>query len=462
MTDTAFTRRAAVASAIAAGALGSGQAAAENRKPNIVFILADDLGAFDLSCYGRSDYRTPNIDSLARDGMKFVRGYANSSSCAPTRTALISGRYQNRFPIGSGEGGGYPSETIGYSSDWPSLPSTLKRAGYRTALIGKWGLGELPTFSPNKSGYDEFFGLMGGSFDYWTHDAQVQLTNERRADLYENESPIQAEGYATDLFTDRACRFIEDNVDRPFLLSLHYNAPHWPWQTRSDRGQPRLTDFHAEGGSPAIYAEIMQALDEGVGRVLRTLQRQGLARDTIVIFTSDNDGERFSQMWPLRGEKGDLWEGGVRVPLLARWPGRIPRRRESDQVAISMDFLPTLATLAGVDVDASAPSDGLDLSAQLFGAASRPRTLFWKTPHDQLSALAYPWKFLRQGAREHLYNLDEDPSERANLKLRAPDTFARLRQQAETWSAEMLPTLPGLPRGIEQTLEALDTPAPPR
>ncbi|HRE45591.1 MAG TPA: sulfatase-like hydrolase/transferase [Terricaulis sp.] len=449
------SRRALLSSALAAGAFSERVHAAQGRSPNIVFILADDLGAFDLSCYGRPDYRTPHIDSLARNGVKFRLGYANSSTCAPTRTALISGRYQNRFPIGSGEGGGYPSDTIGYSGDWPSLPKTLRRAGYRTALIGKWGLGELPAFSPNKSGYDEFFGLMGGGFDYFTHDTQI-LTAERRPDLYENETPISLQGYATDLFTDRACAFIDQNAHRSFLLSLHYTAPHWPWQTRTDPGEPRRTDYHAEGGSPAIYAQMMQALDEGVGRVLRTLRRNGLTRDTIVIFTSDNGGERFSMMWPLRGEKGDLWEGGTRVPLLACWPGRIPRGAESDQVVMSMDFLPTLAALAGTSLEEA--SDGADISAQLFGSAPVARTVFWKAPRDQLSALAYPWKYLRVGPHEHLYNIQEDPTEHANLKRRETLRFAHLKAQAEAWSAQMLPTLPGLP-DIIPALEALDLPA---
>ena len=275
--------------ALAPAARGLAQGARPRRRPNIVFILADDLGAFDLSCYGREDYRTQHIDRLAQSGMKFTRGYANSSSCAPTRVGLISGRYQNRLLAGSGEGGGYTRGKIGYSPDLPSLPRLFKAAGYRTGLVGKWGIGELPDYGPRKSGYDEFFGLMGGGIDYWSHDFLDPVApGPRKPDLFENETPVAVEGYATDLFSDRACDFIRRNAAQPFLLSLHYNAPHWPWQTRNDRGTPRLTDMHYEGGSPRIYRDMVMAMDQGIGRVLDTLRQLHLERDTLVVFTSDN------------------------------------------------------------------------------------------------------------------------------------------------------------------------------
>jgi arylsulfatase A-like enzyme len=427
------------------------------RQPNVVFIMADDMGAFDLSCYGRTDYQTPHVDSIAKHGMQFSLAYANSSTCAPTRAALISGRYQNRFTIGTGFGGGYPSDKIGYSSDLPSLPATFKTAGYRTALIGKWDLGELPTFSPNKSGYDEFFGIMGGGADYWTHDVGgFSPSTPRRPDLYENERLVDVEGYATDLFSDRACDFIRKNGSSPFFLSLHYTAPHFPWQTRNDRGGKRINDFHYDGGTPAIYREMVLAMDQGIGKVLDTLRKLKLEDDTIVVFTSDNGGERFSKMWPLRGEKGDLWEGGVRVPLIVSWPGHIRAGTASDQVAMSMDFLPTLAGLAGVAMDKAAQPDGIDLSPQLLGAPSVSRTVFWKTPADMLSTLAYPWKYVRIDRLEYLFNLEQDPTENHNYKRSDPQTFADLQQKAQTWSSAMLANLPMPPAQIFQPLKALD------
>ncbi|WP_083578994.1 sulfatase-like hydrolase/transferase [Tardibacter chloracetimidivorans] len=460
-----ISRRTFIGSAILSTAAMSGhsisavaqRSGVSKRRPNFVFIMADDMGAFDLSCYGRLDYKTPNIDSLARDGMKFDFGYANSSTCTPTRTALISGRYQNRLLVGSGLGGGYTSDVIGYPAGLPSLPSILKTAGYRTALVGKWDLGELPTFSPNLSGYDEFFGLMGGAFDYWTHDMQdLNNPSRRLATFYENDQPIQVEGYATDLFSDRACNFIARNAAHPFLLSLHYNAPHWPWQTRTDRGLSRMTDLHFSGGSPAIYRDMVLAMDEGVGKVLDTLRKLDLTRDTLVVFTSDNGGERFSKMWPLRGGKGDLWEGGTRVPLIASWPGRIPAGSKSIQVAMSMDFLPTFASMAGAKTDPEYMPDGIDLSPQLYGADPVERTVFWKTPADMLSALTYPWKYLRIDRRDFLYNIEEDPTEHANYKLRNSDMFAQLKTEADTWSASMMKNLPSHRPSIIEALEALD------
>lgn len=461
------TRRDVIAGAMSVTVLGTaeaviGQKGHPRRRPNFVFILADDLGAFDLSCYGREDYQTPQIDSLARRGMRFELGYANSSSCAPTRVGLISGRYQNRLLAGSGEGGGYTRGKIGYSGDLPSLPGLFKAAGYRTGLVGKWGIGELPDYGPRKSGYDEFFGLMGGGIDYWSHDFLDPLTpGPRRPDLYELETPVEVDGYATDLFSDRACDFIRRNAHQPFMLSLHYTAPHWPWQTRVERGSLRKTDMHYEGGSPKIYRDMVLAMDHGIGRVLETLRKQRLEHDTVVIFTSDNGGERFSKMWPLRGGKGDLWEGGTRVPLIVSWPGRISAGTVSRQVAVSMDFLPTMAALAGIATDPSYPPDGIDFSPQLFGAPPVDRTIFWMTPGERLAALSHPWKYLRNDTLEYLYNLDEDPTEHANFKARDTAIFADLKARTSAWSAQMNKTLPAVPRAIVDQAEALETPRLP-
>lgn len=434
--------------------------AATPRKPNVVFVMADDLGAFDLSCYGRPDYRTPRVDSLATDGLKFDFGYSSSATCTPTRVGLFSGRYPNRVPVGTVAGGGSTSETIGYYPQWPSIARTMREAGYRTGLVGKWNLGPLPKFSPLKNGYDEFFGFSGGAIDHWTHDIGFPFEpGPRSADFYDNDTPVGVEGYSTDLFTARACDFIARHRQRPFFLSLHYSAPHWPWQTRGDRAAGRLFDVHYDGGSMRAFAEMVAAMDEGVGRVLDTLADHRLTDDTIVVFTSDNGGERFSYMWPLRGSKGTLLEGGVRVPLLVRWPGRIAAGTTTGQVALSMDWLPTLAAIAGGRTDPAMPPDGSDLSAVLLGGAPVDRTVLWKTP-AALSALAFPWKYLREGDREHLFNLAEDVSENANFKLTRADVFAHLKQAAEAWEAAMLPSArPGGGASLE-ALRALDVPIP--
>lgn len=436
--SSGVSRRTVLAAATAATVAGAARARTR-RPPNVVFIMADDLGAFDLSCYGRPDYRTPHIDRLAREGMKFTRAYANSNTCTPTRTALFSGRYQNRLEIGTGAGGGYAGDKIGYPPELPSLASTMKGAGYRTALFGKWNLGMQPRFGPDKSGYDESLSFPGGAMDYWTHDLNESGGKARIPQLEDNGRPVDLEGYATDLFTARTVDFIQRNKSRPFFVSVHYNAPHWPWQTRTDRGGPRESDFHYEGGSPAIYAEMVRAMDDGVGQILATLDRLKLARDTIVVFTSDNGGERFSYMWPLRGGKGDMYEGGIRVPLLVRWPGRVKGGAQSDQVTLSMDWLPTLAAAAGARPDKAYPSDGIDLSPQLSGGLSVARTVFFWVG-EQKAALRHPWKYIRIDTREYLYNLTDDPMEQANLRLKHPDITASLARETDAWAKNMLPT----------------------
>lgn len=455
MKTRAISRRATLAGL---GTAAATPATAQARRPNIVFIMADDLGVHDLSCFGRPDYETPNIDTLARDGVKLTASYANSCTCSPTRTALLSGRYQYRLEVGNYDP--LIRADIGFPPGHPTLASILRRAGYRTALVGKWHLGAPPLFGPLRSGYDEFFGITGGAADYYTHDLGGLAGPARTPDLYENESPIAREGYATDLFTERALAFVQANRARPFFLSLHYTAPHWPWQSRTDAGAPRASDFHFDGGTPAIYADMVRALDDGVGAVLAELDRQGLRENTIVVFTSDNGGERYSYHWPLRGGKGSLHEGGIRVPTLVRWPERLAPGGECAGVNITMDWLPTLVGAAGARPDRRYPSDGVDIMPLLMGAPGAPRTLFWRTA-DQGAAHSGTWKYLRRGALEYLYELSADPGERANLRLREGDMFATLKHAFEAWEAAMLP-IPEDARIDPAVLEHLEALQPPR
>jgi arylsulfatase A-like enzyme len=222
-----------------------------------------------------------------------------------------------------------------------------------------------------------------------------------------------------------------------------------------------MTDMHYEGGSPNVFRDIVLATDQGVGRVLDTLSKHRLDRDTVVIFTSDNGGERFSKMRPLRGGKGELWEGGSRVQLIVNWPGRIRAGTVSRQVAVSMDFLPTMAALAGIATDPSYPPDGVDLSPQFFGGPPVDHTIFWMTPGERLAALSYPWKYLRNGALEYLYNLDEDPTEHANFKSRNPALLADPKARTLAWSEGMQKAMPAVPRTLVDQAEALETPKLP-
>ncbi|AVR99154.1 twin-arginine translocation pathway signal protein [Pseudoduganella armeniaca] len=425
----------------------AGQAAdiRDKGQPNILFILADDLGYADLSVYGNRDFKTPNLDRLAAQGVRFTQAYSNSAVCSATRFGLITGRYQYRLRGGLEEPIAGASDTIGLPPDHPSLPSLLKAAGYRTALFGKWHLGSLPNFGPLKSGYDTFFGNYGGGIDYFTHKAGAGPN--ARGDLYEGEVAVEEVGYYTDLLGDKAAGYIrKQKKGQPFLLSLHYTAPHWPWEGPQDEEVSRQIEniFHYDGGNLATYAKMVTALDASIGRVLKALEQQGLAENTIVVFSSDNGGERFSQTWPFTGQKTELLEGGIRVPAIMRWPARIKPNQVSSQVAISMDWLPTLLAAAGTAPAASHPADGINLLPALTGgAAPVERTLFWRyKANAQKAVRAGDWKYLKLNDNEFLFNLAHDQRERANLAAKHPDKLAELKGQWEAWNAGMLPITP--------------------
>lgn len=272
-------------------------ARAQQRRPNIVFILADDLGYGDLSCYGRRDYQTPNLDRLALSGTRFLQAYANSSVCTATRVALATGRYQNRLAVGNEEPLARSERTtnIGLPPRHPTLASQLQKAGYQTALVGKWHMGWLPNFGPLKSGYDRFWGIRSGGVDYFTHRSNA--TDPASNDLWDGDTNIERAGYLTDLLGDRAVETIKDfaAAPRPYLLSLHFTAPHWPWEGPMDQAESqRIRNlFHYDGGSMKTYASMVTRLDQQAGRVLAAIEATGQAANTIVVFTSDNGGERF-------------------------------------------------------------------------------------------------------------------------------------------------------------------------
>jgi arylsulfatase A-like enzyme len=450
--------RRTVVTGLAGSAIGAGAARARMRRPpNVLFILADDLGAHDLRCFGHPDHRTPAIDRLCTEGLAFDQAYANSPTCSPTRTALISGQYQYRHPVGLYDPLPRGSR-LGYLPQAQSLPGLFAQAGYRTALVGKWHLGALPDFGPLRSGYDEFFGPMESAMDYVSH-RPMGAGAAAASMLYDGEHTIEMHGYATDLFTERACHLIERWRAHPFLLSLHYTAPHFPWQAPGDAPTDEQVSGNHDAGSHAIYARMVGALDAGVGRVLRTIERHGLADDTIVVFTSDNGGERYSFQWPLRGTKSELWEGGIRVPAIVRWPGRVPRARTRLQT-MTMDWLPTLLKLVGA-AETGAPFDGADLSDAMRApavAGSPERTLFWRT-EDMAAVRRGRWKYVRDEAREYLFDVDADPGERANQRLRQPGIVAVLRERFDAWNATMLavPADARRPRvRLRQEFEALD------
>ncbi len=417
------------------------------RRPNFVFILADDLGYADLGCYGARADVSPELDKLAARGLRFTDGYSNSPVCSPTRFALMTGRYQYRVRAAAEEpmtGRARGSERLGLSPEHPTLPSLLRAAGYATALAGKWHLGHAPHFGPLKSGYEEAFGPMGGGVDYFSHCYRSGVH-----DLYENEVEVHRIGYLTDLISARAVDFIERQKPRarPFLLSVHYTAPHWPWETRGDEAESRRIDgaiAHLDGGSVATYQTMIRHMDEGIGAIVDVLARAGAAENTLVVFTSDNGGERFSDTWPFVGKKMDLLEGGIRVPLIAHWPARIRAGGETAQLAITMDWTATFFAAAGVSAHPDYPLDGLSLLPVL-DAPHTPieRDLFWRMKYrDQHALRSGSWKYLRLEGDEFLFDLARDGRERANQGRREPERLAAMRERYEAWYATMPPIPP--------------------
>ena len=415
----------------------------QNRRtsgPNVIFILADDLGWGDLSCYGRPDYRTPNLDLLASQGTKLTDAYSASAVCTPTRCGFITGRYPGRTKIGLIEPLPATNHLVGLDPGHPTIASLLKGSGYDTALIGKWHLGFRPEWGPNAHGFDEFFGVLAGASDYHLHKNGLG-----QPDLYENLEPVERNGYLTDLLTDRAISYISRRHTAPFYLSLHYTAPHWPWQDRKGGERVIFTDKTIEpvtmggGGSLKLYAEMMRSLDDGVGRVMKALKTAGIERDTLLIFTSDNGGERFSYQWPFSGEKGELLEGGIRVPAIARWPGVIPANRVTNQISITMDWTATILSAAGTTAAQDFPLDGIDLLPMLKGASPvRDRTLFWRF-QSQDAVRQGKWKYFRDGERRSLFDLSSDQREQADFSERNPDVLERLSTEFDKWNQQMLP-----------------------
>ena len=440
MTETIHRREFLGAAAAGTALAAAPELAAHPRqdapdRPNILFILADDMGYGDLSSYGRPDYTTPVLDRMVEAGVAFTDAYAAAPVCSPTRVAFHTGRYPQRLEVGSGGVVTANDRRRGIPPAHPTLAKLLKARGYENILLGKWHVGRAPRFRPTAQGYDEFFGFLTGTADYFSYTNTAGFR-----DLWENDTPSDAEGYLTDLLTDRAVEVVRRDRDRPFYLSLHYNAPHSPWEGPGDGD---LDHSHpVQGGpegSPEKYGEMMQSMDSGIGRVLEALAERNLERTTLVVFTSDNGGARYSHNWPFAFQKANCWEGGIRVPAIVRWPGVVPAGFRTAQVATTMDWTATFLAAAGAEPDPGYPLDGDDLLPVCRG--ERPvyeRTLFWRNNrHDAVRS--GQWKYLREEAGEHLFNLPADPGERTDLKDGYPEIFASLGERFREWNRQMVP-----------------------
>jgi arylsulfatase A-like enzyme len=406
--------------------------AQDARKPNVVLILVDDMGYGDIGSYGVQDIKTPHLDRLAREGARFTDFYANGPVCTPTRAALMTGRYQQRVAL---EWALLLNEREpGLPSTEPTLPRLLRGNAYRTAMSGKWHLGFRPEFGPNAHGFEDFFGILSGNVDMYSHKYRTGS-----GDLWQNAQPVEKAGYLTDLLTDHAVAFIEKSATEPFFLYVAYNAVHWPFQAPGRPDDVR-TDATWFDGTRAEYARMLESMDAGVGRILAALDRLQLAENTLVIFTNDNGGERLSRNAPFFHHKATLWEGGIRVPCLMRWPRRIPAGTVSRQAAGTFDLTATILAVTGTPPPSTRPLDGLDLLPIVSSGKDVERPLFWRIDRQdrrQRAARLGRWKYVRDGAIDLLFDLDADPGERENLGYREPARLADLRTRLARWEEEV-------------------------
>jgi arylsulfatase A-like enzyme len=414
----------------AAGALA---AQTPRPKPNIVIFLTDDMGYADIGCYGAKDIRTPHIDRIAREGVRFTQAYSNGPVCTPTRCGLMTGRYQQRTGL---EWALVPADRDkGLPTSEPTIARMLKDNGYATALFGKWHLGWQKQYAPNAHGFDQFFGILSGNVDMYSHKYR---TGER--DLWENTEPVERPGYLTDMIGDRSAQWINEHAKEPFFLYVAFNAVHWPFQ-RPGRPHDVRNEKTWFAGNRDDYGRMLEGMDDAVGRVLAALDKNRLVEDTLVVFTNDNGGERYSDNHPLFHHKATLWEGGIRVPTMARWPRRIPRGKTTDQIAMSMDFAATALAATETKAPAGRTLDGIDLLPVI--AEGKPpvdRTLFWRidrADRRQKAARRGKWKYVRDGAIELVFDLEADVGERRNLGHVHPERVAELREAVNEWERDL-------------------------
>lgn len=409
--------------------------------PNFVVIVADDLGYADLSCYG-GKIPTPHLDALARSGMRFTDFHA-TPSCTSTRVALMTGRYHQR-------NGTHLSVDIAPQYRlWPqpTLASRLKARGYTTGVFGKWHLGAEPGFRPTERGFDEFVGYMTGDGDYHS-----RIDRSGKPDWWRGTEPLVEKGYTTDLITEHALAFLARHRDHPFFLYVPYSAVHFPWQGPSDPADrvvgtdyfPGTLKFGTRADKRAAFAEMVVALDAGVGRLTARLRELQLERRTVVVFLSDNGGYTVdaggyvgvSNNGPWRGQKTNVYEGGHRVPGIVAWPGRVPAGSVSTATVTVMDLLPTFVELAG-DSAVSGESDGVSLVGHLENGRPLPgRTLFWRHPSGKGLPTAIrqgSWKLVRAAQAVELFDLASDPGEKLNRATELPERVREMTGAMHAW-----------------------------
>nr|WKN37277.1 sulfatase-like hydrolase/transferase [Tunicatimonas sp. TK19036] len=407
----------------------------EGSKPNVVLIMADDLGYADLSSYGSTSIQTPHIDQLARQGMKLTNYHSNGVVCSPTRASLMTGLYPQEVGI-EGVITAKSHRDTGMSPDQYTLAELFKAAGYRTALFGKWHLGYKPALGPVVQGFDVFRGFVSGNIDYQSH-----IDQEGYADWWKGKELHPEKGYLTSLITDHGIRFMENTPDRPFFLYLPHGAPHSPYQGPNDPAERTVQgEFPISGSRTDVaqaYQEMVESLDANVGRIMAYLNDHGLLENTLVIFCSDNGASpKAGANTPFRGFKGQVYEGGHRVPAIFYWKGKV-QPGTTDQLVLSMDMFPTLADLCHLAASNTKKVSGQSIAELLSNKPLKQlneRTVFWRF-HDQKAARRGPWKLVIEDDEYYLYNLDTDQVESTDVKEEHSEIFNMLKQALQSWEA---------------------------
>ena len=438
-------------------ACAAAPAADSSRKPNVLVIVGDDMGYADVGVHGSKDIPTPHIDSIARAGVRCTSGYVTGPYCSPTRAALLTGRYQQRFGHEFNPG---PNPATKAKPGMPTSETTmaqrLKAAGYHTALVGKWHLGNAEEFHPLNRGFDEFYGFLGGAHSYFP--AQTP-----RNPILRGREPVEEKEYLTDALAREAVAYVERHKASPFFLYLAFNAVHTPMHA-----PPKdLERFgHIADEKRRTYAAMMAAMDDAIGRVLAKVRDAGLEQDTLIFFFSDNGGPpaNASNNGPLRGHKASTWEGGVRVPFLVQWKGRLPAGKVCDAPVAQIDILPTALAAAGVSVKPEWKLDGVDLLPHFTGAtASAPHDMLYWRFGNQMAVRAGDWKLVRartnaaggaarrgQVTPSQLYNLAADVGEQNDLAAKEPEKAKELEAAWAKWDARNQPPAWPAPPGVGQ------------
>ena len=423
---------------------------AQSAKPNIVLIVSDDQGYADLGCCGRPELKTPNLDRLAAEGVRLTNFYVTWPACTPSRGSLLTGRYPQRnglYDMIRNNEVNYdhrfteeeyalsPEMTLGLDLREITIAQVLRQAGYATGVFGKWDSGRAKRFLPQQRGFDTFFGFSNTGIDYFTHERYGIPS------MYRGNDRVKVEGYATDLFRREAIEFLNKNSHRPFFLYVPFNAPHGA--SNLDRVGVQAPDeyYHMYGDLPPTkkqrYMAATTAMDHAIGKILDELDRLGVADNTLVIFFSDNGGSGVADNTPLRGRKAQIWEGGIRVPFLARWPGHLPEGKVIDEFLSSLEVFPTFTAAAGGRLPENVVYDGFDMLPVLRGNAKSQRAEMYWQRRSHKAARYKNWKWVQAGNEGGLFNLASDIGEQNDLSASHPDVLKEMKARWAAWRKQM-------------------------